>query len=64
MPAGQSIHQSLPPFLRGWVARRAEEMGLPGPDDYIVLMLRLEKQHQALAAVQHLIAPDAKGRAA
>jgi hypothetical protein len=41
---------TLPPLLRHWVARQASRMGLPGPDDYIVLLIRLEKQRQALAA--------------
>jgi hypothetical protein len=53
------MYESLPPFLSDWVARKAADMGLPGPDDYIVLMLRLEKQNQALAAVDHLIHPHA-----
>jgi hypothetical protein len=41
---------ALPPLLRQWVARQAGRMGLPGPDDYITLLIRLEKQRQALAA--------------
>ena len=36
--------ESLPAPLRAWVCRRAEEMGLPGPDDYILVLLKLEKQ--------------------
>jgi len=46
------LHRSLPPLLREWAARRAREMGLPGPDDYVLLLLRLEKQRQALAGVE------------
>jgi hypothetical protein len=42
------MHESLPPALRQWVGRRAEAMGLPGPDDYILLLIRLEKQRQEL----------------
>jgi hypothetical protein len=42
--------ESFPPFLRHWVTRQAEAMGLPGPDDYMALLIRLEKQRQALAA--------------
>jgi hypothetical protein len=38
-------------------------MGLPGPDDYIVLMLRIEKQNQSLAAFDHLIHPHSDGQA-
>jgi hypothetical protein len=57
------MYKSLPPFLRDWVARKATDMGLPGPDDYIVLMLRIEKQNQTLAAVDHLIHPHTAGKA-
>lgn len=42
------IHPSLPPRLRRWVAGQAALMGLPGPDDYILLLIRLEKQRQEL----------------
>ena len=40
------IYTSLPPPLADWVAPQAESMGLPTPDDYILLLLRLEKQNQ------------------
>jgi hypothetical protein len=45
------MHDALPPLLRDWVIRQADAMGLPGPDDFIVLQLRLERQRQALATV-------------
>jgi hypothetical protein len=45
------LHEALPPVLRDWVARQAEAMGLPGPDDYILLLLKLEKQRQDLEGV-------------
>lgn len=46
MPA--SMHESLPPHLRQWVANQAARIGLPGPDDYILLLIRLEKQREDL----------------
>jgi hypothetical protein len=48
MPA--PMHHSLPPPVRQWVADQAARMGLPGADDYIVLLIRLEKQRHDLAA--------------
>jgi hypothetical protein len=51
------IAESLPSLLREWVARQARLMGLPGPDDYVVVLLRLEKQRQALDAVAKLTLP-------
>jgi hypothetical protein len=46
MPA--PMHESLTPPLRRWVAEQAVRMGLPGPDDYILLLIRLEKQRLEL----------------
>jgi hypothetical protein len=40
-----SMHQALPPPLRAWVEEKATSMGLPGPDDYLLLLLRLDKQN-------------------
>jgi hypothetical protein len=40
------MYESLPLPYRAWVCDQAREMGLPGPDDYIVLLIRLEKQRQ------------------
>jgi hypothetical protein len=45
------LHEALPPLLRQWVTCQAEAMGLPGPDDYILLLLKLEKQRQDLETV-------------
>jgi hypothetical protein len=45
-----TMHTLLPARLKDWVAREADGMGLPGPDDYILLVLRLEQQRQELAA--------------
>jgi hypothetical protein len=42
------MHESLPPPLRRWVTEQAEKMGLPGPDDYILLLIRLDKQDHEL----------------
>jgi hypothetical protein len=42
------MHESLPSPLRQCVAEQAEKMGLPRPDDYILLLIRLEKQRQDL----------------
>jgi hypothetical protein len=42
------MHDALPFALREWVGRQAEVMGLPGPDDFILLLIRLEKQRQEL----------------
>jgi hypothetical protein len=41
----------LAPPLRQWVAEQAVHMGLPGADDYILLLIRLEKQRQDLESV-------------
>ena len=58
MPARQTAPQhraalrdALPPVLRRWAARQAQIMGLPGPDDYVLLLIKLEKQRQDLEAV-------------
>ncbi len=48
------LAEALPPALAAWVAQRAEAMGLPGPDDYLLLLLRLEKQRHDLAGVPEL----------
>ena len=45
------MHESLPPPLRQWVAAQADSMGLPDPDSYIMLLIRLAKQRQDLARV-------------
>ncbi len=45
------MHETLPGPLREWVIHRAGLMGLPGPDDYILLLIRLEKQRQESAAL-------------
>jgi hypothetical protein len=42
------MHESLPLPLRQWVSDQADKMGLPGPDSYIHLLIRLEKQRQDL----------------
>jgi hypothetical protein len=42
------MHESLPPPLAQWVALKAEAMGLPGPDDYILLLIKLAKQEHDL----------------
>ena len=46
------MHDYLPPFLREWVVRQAEAMGLASPDEYIILLLRLERQNQALRDIE------------
>jgi hypothetical protein len=56
MPA--SVTESLPPPLRPWVERQARRMGLPGPDDYILLRIRPETQRQDLEAVRRLARPS------
>jgi hypothetical protein len=50
-----ALHESLPPPLAAWVAHQAEVMGLPDPDSFILLLLRLEKQRQELAATDKLL---------
>jgi hypothetical protein len=47
LPMSDSLH----PSLRQWVADQADKLGLPSPDSYIELVLRLEKQRQALVGV-------------
>lgn len=41
----------LDPALRQWVERQASLMGLPSPDNLILLLIRLEKQRQDLEEV-------------
>ena len=43
------MYESLPPPYRQWVAEQALAMGLPDPDHFILLLVRLEKQRQDLA---------------
>lgn len=43
--------ETLPEALQSWVRDQAHAMGLRGPDSYILLLIRLEKQRQELAAV-------------
>jgi hypothetical protein len=45
------VYESLPSPYREWVAARAAVLGLPGPDDYLLLLVRLEKKRQDLGAV-------------
>jgi hypothetical protein len=42
---------SLPADLHEWITHMAKQMGLPDPESYILLLLRLEKQRQDLAGV-------------
>lgn len=49
-----ALHTLLPPSLAEWAARQADIMGLPGPDDYILLLVRLAKQHHDLAGIPEL----------
>jgi hypothetical protein len=44
-----TVYESLPPLYREWVAEQALSMGLPDPDHFILLLIRLEKQRQDLA---------------
>jgi hypothetical protein len=46
---------TLPPLLRDWIARQAALMGLPSPDNYLLLLVRLEKQRLALASAQQAL---------
>lgn len=55
MPA---VYESLPPPDRQWVADQAEAMGLPDPDSYLLLLVRLEKQRQELEAVQPIVGSE------
>jgi len=48
------MYETLPENLRIWVCYQAEIMGLPGPDSYIMLLIRLEKQRQDLAPIERL----------
>src|SRR5437870_1935810 len=59
-------HDLLSPHLRQWVVAQAEVMGLSGPDNYILLLIRLEKQRQELEAAERLarqivLRPSAQG---
>jgi hypothetical protein len=49
------MYEYLPTPLRNWVADQAERMGLPDPDSLIMLLIRLEKQNQDLAAIHQLV---------
>ena len=43
-----SMHTLLPSPWREWVIDQAARMGLPGADDFIMLLIRLEWQRQEL----------------
>ena len=45
------MYECLTPRLRCWVVEQANKMGLPNPDSYITLLIRLEKQRQDLSGV-------------
>lgn len=45
------MHEELPEELRRWVIERAEAMGLPSPDSYLRLLVRLEKQRREWGAI-------------
>ena len=55
------MHESLPPALANWVARQAEKMALPSPDDYILLLLKMEKQAYELEPIPDLYRRVFKG---
>ena len=57
------MSETLPPFLRRWVEEQAQRMGLPGPDDYLLLVLRLDWQQHELNRLLHA-APLLAGPAA
>ncbi len=52
------MHESLASPLREWVADQAHQMGLPDPDSYILLLIRLEKQRQDLQALRPALCKD------
>jgi hypothetical protein len=49
------MHKELPEADREWVITRAEAMGLPDADNYLLLLVRLEKQRLELAAWQETL---------
>ena len=52
------MYKSLPLPLRQWVADQADKMGLPGPDSYVLLLIRLEKQRQDLQTLRPALGED------
>jgi len=44
-----SFTVALPGSMQPWLAAQADKMGLPSPDSYVLLLLRLEKQRQELS---------------
>ena len=49
-----AMYESLPAPLSAWVTHQAAVMGLPDPDSFILLLIRLEKQRQELSAIHQL----------
>ena len=45
------MYETLPPLLRSWAEQQAERMGLPGPDDYLLLLIRLDQQDRELERI-------------
>jgi hypothetical protein len=50
-PPAELFRVSLPASLRSWLVGQAEQRGLPSATDFVLLLLRLEKQQQDLAGV-------------
>jgi hypothetical protein len=59
-----ALHTSLPPELARWVTHQAELMGLPSPDDVILLLITLAKQHNDLSGIAERYAAVFHGVAA
>lgn len=54
----------LPFLLRQWVTGQAVKMGLPGPDNYLLLLVRLDWQRHQLGMGESLTtrrAPSLRG---
>jgi hypothetical protein len=45
------LHESLAPDLQEFVIRQAQAMGLPSADDFLLLLVKLAKQHEDLAGI-------------
>ena len=50
-PPAEASSIALPGSLRSWLMDQAERMGLPTAGDFVLLLIRLEKQRQDLAGV-------------
>jgi hypothetical protein len=60
MMRGDEMTAGLPEPWRGWVTARAEALGLPNPDSYLHLLVRLDWQSYTFGRPFQLAYPAAE----